>query len=353
MTSHQLSDSDLWDAVHQGLLDVHVSSTRCGALGARTTYRVGGTAEIVVEVQSVSDLIAVSRVVAHHGVSQIVIVGNGSNMLVAEHGYNGIALVIGATGSDEIEVLSDGSVRASGHLSLPQLARQSVAAHRCGLEWAVGVPGTVGGAVRMNAGGHGSDMASSLVSVQLFDVVSGTGAEVAVSDLGLRFRGSALGDTHVVVSGLFATSDPTSHHGHSCADELTEIVRWRRENQPGGQNAGSVFVNPGTADRSAGALIDAAGLRGLRHGSAVVTEKHANFIQSDPGGSADDVVTLMCEVQNRVKQVHGIVMRSEIRLVGFDPAIAERFLDADRHDPTLVHAASKLDAIVRNGNLSL
>ena len=354
MTNHVYShESPDWDRLCQSLNSSGVVAIRHGQLGARTTYRVGGNAAVVAEVASARDLVIVASHISSFGVADIVIVGNGSNMLVADSGYNGIAIVLNATGRDDIVVHADGSIDVSGHVSLPQLARQTVAAKRCGLEWAVGVPGTVGGGVRMNAGGHGSDMAASVISARIFDVSCGSCADVSVSDLGLRFRASALLDTHVVVSAHCATSEPRLHNGHNCQDELSEIVRWRRENQPGGQNAGSVFVNPGSGDLSAGALIDSAGLRGVRHGSAVVTEKHANFIQADPSGSADDVVALMCEVQDAVQNRHNISMRSEIRLIGFPPEITERFIGTEHHDQTWVAAASKLDAIVRSGDLTL
>lgn len=355
MTALQPSSdtSQPWDQILRILTQNGLRAERNGALGTRTTYRVGGTSAIVVHVDRATDLQKIAEVVAMHQITNLMVVGNGSNMLVADDGYNGVAVVLEATGPDEIFLDSDESLVASGHLSLPQLARQSVAAGRCGLEWAVGVPGTVGGGVRMNAGGHGSDMAASVVSANIFDIRHGTGAVVDVADLGLRFRASALSDDHVVISARFATEKSATKMDHECVNEITEIVRWRREHQPGGQNAGSVFVNPGEGNQSAGALIDAAGLRGLRHGSAVVTQKHANFIQSDPDGSADDVVALMCQVQEAVSAHCGVAMRSEIRLVGFGDEISARFMGQEHHDPTVVAAASKLEVIVRNGNLSL
>jgi len=159
-------------------------------------------------------------------------------------------------------------------------------------------------------------MASSLTSVRIFHLRKGMEAHVQDVDLGLRYRGPALDDHHVVLS---ATVDlEWSSDMNASETELQEVVKWRRENQPGGQNAGSVFVNPEPGRLSAGAVIDELGLRGLRVGSAHVSEKHANFIQADDGGSARDVVALMAHVRKRVREERGFALRSEIRLVGFE-----------------------------------
>jgi UDP-N-acetylmuramate dehydrogenase len=184
----------------------------------------------------------------------------------------------------------------------------------------VGVPGSIGGAVRMNAGGHGSDMAAVLVDVSVVDLSASTVSSavertLAAGEIGLGFRHSELPVSAVVVSARLQLA-PGDRATSEAA--IAEIVSWRRANQPGGQNAGSVFVNPVPGEVSAGALIDAAGLRGLRVGSAHVSEKHANFIQVADGGSADDVRALMQVVREQVEEISGYVLRSEIRLVGFE-----------------------------------
>jgi UDP-N-acetylmuramate dehydrogenase len=339
-----------WSTVCDALVTSGVSATCDGVLGARTTYRVGGHADVVAEVNSFEDLQHVAQVISRFGLTEIIVVGNGSNMLVSDAGYHGVAIVVNSLGPDSLEMHDDGSVTVSAHVPLPQMARQSVVAERCGLEWAVGVPGTVGGAIRMNAGGHGSDMASSVIEAHVVDLKTGHSAMVSRDDLGLRFRASALQDHHVVVSVRLSTSSPQTHDGRTCADEIAEIVRWRREFQPGGQNAGSVFVNPGVDVMSAGALIDAVGLRGQRYRSAHVTMKHANFIQADPDGRADDVLALMCEVQDAVREHHGIVMRSEIKLVGFEESVVSRFADSVQIDPHVADAASKLEDVLHRGD---
>jgi UDP-N-acetylmuramate dehydrogenase len=281
-------------------------------LGPLTTYRVGGRAAVMAHVERVEDLAVVHRALVASGLP-VLVVGRGSNLLVADRGFAGLAVVLGGFAL-EIEV-EETEVVAGGAVSLPVLARKTVAAGLTGLEWAVGVPGSVGGGVRMNAGGHGSDVASTAVGVRVFDLRTGEDCVVPASALGLRFRGSDLADHQVVVSARFALG-----HGDRAQSEavLAEIVRWRREHQPGGQNAGSVFVNPVPGQLSAGEVIDALGLRGLRIGSAEVSPKHANFIQADEGGSADDVRAVMAAVRARVLAERGIALRSEIRQIGFD-----------------------------------
>jgi UDP-N-acetylmuramate dehydrogenase len=283
-------------------------------LGPRTTYRVGGSAALLVEVDGWDTLRAVGAAVRATGIETLV-VGRGSNLLVADAGFPGLALVMGPW-ADSISV-DGGRVVAGSAVSLPVLARRTVAAELTGMEWAVGVPGSVGGGVRMNAGGHGSDMAASLTEVHLFDLASGDDGAVPTADLGLACRSSNLRQAQVVVSATFELAPGDRARSEA---ELTEVVRWRREHQPGGQNCGSVFVNP--LPRSAGALIDSLGLRGLRHGSAMVSSKHANFIQADDGGRADDVFELMREVRARVLDGCGVALRSEVRLVGFDREMA-------------------------------
>ena len=282
-------------------------------LGPMTTYRVGGAAALFVEVATVDDLVAIAHTVAAGpgpGAVPVLVVGKGSNLLVHDDGFPGLALRLGGDlAALEIEGTTVG---AGGAVALPVLARQTAAAGLTGLEWAVGVPGTVGGGVRMNAGGHGSDMAATLERVRLLDLHTGEDVEVPPADLHLGYRHSAVRAEQVVVRADFALTpgDP-----EAAAAEIAAIVRWRRDNQPGGPNAGSVFTNPD--GDSAGRLIDAAGAKGLRHGTAEVSTKHANFIQADPGGRAADVHALMLEVRDRVHEATGVTLVPETRLVGF------------------------------------
>lgn len=285
-------------------------------LGARTTYRVGGPAAVLVEVATVAHLARVHVAVARSGLPTLV-VGKGSNLLVADAGFPGIAVVLGPA-FETVEVRGR-DVVAGGGAALPVLARRTAAAGLTGLEWAVGVPGSVGGGVRMNAGGHGSDIAATLRSIRTFDLRGGHHGEVAAAALALGYRSSAVTPATVVVAATFGLRPGDAAVASA---EVAAIVRWRREHQPGGQNAGSVFTNP--PGDAAGRLVEAAGCRGLRLRSAQVSEKHANFIQADPGGSADDVVALMRLVAARVQDTCGVALRHEVRLVGFPDGGAPR-----------------------------
>jgi UDP-N-acetylmuramate dehydrogenase len=281
-------------------------------LGPHTTYRVGGPAAVFVRVESDADLVGLTSVLRAHPVP-VLVVGKGSNLLVADRGFAGLAIVLGdAFAAIEVDGVT---VRAGGAASLPVVARQSVAAGLTGFEWAVGVPGSIGGAVRMNAGGHGSDMAATLVGVRVLDLQRGEDTEMPADALDLGYRRSAVRAHQVVLRADLALARGDRSAGEA---ELAEIVRWRRANQPGGPNAGSVFTNP--VGDSAGRLIDAAGLKGHRVGTASVSTKHANFIQVDRDGSADDVRRLMTEIAERVAEASGVTLHAETRLVGFDGA---------------------------------
>ena len=282
-------------------------------IGPLTTYRVGGAARVLVTLDTPEDLAELAPLWRDCGLA-LLMVGNGSNLLVADGEHDVVAVRLGVGFSqlswrDEAhEVL----VTAGAALDLPVAARRLASAGVVGFEWAVGVPGTFGGAVAMNAGGHGSDMAASVSSVRLWR--NGL-TSLDARDLRFGYRESALvaGDVVVEVTCRLRHGD-----AGAATAKIREIVAWRRANQPGGANAGSVFRNP--PGDSAGRLIDAVGAKGLRHGSARVSEKHANFIQVDAGGRASDVYALTREVSERVLAATGVALALEHRLVGFEVA---------------------------------
>ena len=297
---------------------------RQAPLASLTTYRVGGDAALFVDVTSIDELVAVAETRLATGIP-VLVIGRGSNMLISDRGFRGIALSI-AHLADHIDIpaldpdgLGERIVTAGGGVALPTLARRTAAAGLTGFEWAVGVPGSIGGAVRMNAGGHGSDMAACLVDATMFDLnrPHESARPVEVGQLGLRFRASAFAASQIVIDVRLRLLEGDRERSELM---ISEIVHWRREHQPGGQNCGSVFVNPIAGEVTAGGLIDGIGLRGFRIGSAWVSEKHANFIQAGEGGSAADVRAVIETVRQRVAEQTGFHLRSEVRLVGFDDA---------------------------------
>ncbi len=282
-------------------------------LGALTTYRVGGPAAIRVTVETPADLDLVADSLKASGLPALV-VGRGSNLLVADSGFFGVAVLLDTARFGWVH-FDACNVDAGAAVALPALARRSVDAGLSGLEWAVGVPGSVGGAVRMNAGGHGADVARSLRNATVFDLNAKSGERIVrkeASDLDLGYRTSSVHTAEVVIEASFTLREGDPVAGR---DRIAEIVRWRRANQPGGQNAGSVFQNP--EGSSAGSLIEDAGLKGFRVGTASVSTKHANFIQADEGGSADDVARLIGMVRRRVLERFSVELRTEVKMIGF------------------------------------
>jgi UDP-N-acetylmuramate dehydrogenase len=300
-------------------------------LGPLTTYGVGGPAALFVEVERPADLeafrSAVREVLGEEGARErglgIFVIGRGSNLLVADGGFDGVVVHLGAgfaglelphRGDPAGEAAPEGTpvVRAGSALALPVLARRVADAGWSGLSWAVGVPGSVGGAVRMNAGGHGSDMAACLVRYSWVDLFGEDGGTDDVARLAYGYRTSSVRATQLVVEAELVVT-PGSVEEERAA--VSSIVSWRRAHQPGGSNAGSVFTNP--EGDSAGRLIEEAGLKGFRLGSAQVSGKHANFIQADKGGRADDVLALMAHVRRVVEERCGVRLVAEVRLLGF------------------------------------
>jgi UDP-N-acetylmuramate dehydrogenase len=318
-----VSSSDRWRSLAAALGD---RATLRKPLGPLTTYGVGGPAALYVEIEGPDDLAAVRQALQQHALDggappAVFVLGRGSNLLVADEGFEGIVVHVGAGFASVDLPQPQGAspdagaadvVGAGAAVALPVLARRVADAGWSGLSWAVGVPGSVGGAVRMNAGGHGSDMASCLVRYSWVDLCSDAGGTNDVSHLTYGYRSSSVTASQLVVAAELAVV-PGSVEEEQAA--VSAIVRWRREHQPGGSNAGSVFTNP--EGDSAGRLIEAAGLKGFRMGTARVSEKHANFIQADKDGRADDVHALMAHVRDVVSEQSGIVLRAEVRLLGF------------------------------------
>jgi UDP-N-acetylmuramate dehydrogenase len=275
-----------------------------------TTYKVGGTADIYLEIHDLETLAKLSLFVVENDL-KVLVIGNGSNMLISDTGFKGIAIRL----SKEFSYVNfkDDIMTAGGIALMPVAARLTEKKGLSGFEWAVGIPGSFGGAIKTNAGGHGSDTKSTLISADVFDLSSGELKKIDASQLELSYRESNLKDDQIV---LAASHQLMKSKKDEIKGRIQEIVKWRRQNQPGGKNAGSVYVNP--PESSAGYLIESCGLKGKRFKSAEVSLKHANFIQADEKGSASDVYELIKLVRKEVMQKTGIELRCEVKLIGFE-----------------------------------
>jgi len=284
--------------------------TEYAPLAGMTTYRFGGPARYLVDAETEEDVVAAGRLAADEGLA-VLALGRGSNLVVADRGFSGVVIRPGP-GLATLVVDDDGEVVAGGGHPLPLLARETVRLGRGGLEFYTGIPGSVGGAVRMNAGCHGSDTSEWLVTARVIDLESGRVSARDPAALDLSYRHSNLTDGEFVVAARYRTVPVDRQIGE---ERIREITRWRREHQPGGTlNAGSVFKNP--PGDSAGRIIDAAGLKGTRIGGAEVSSRHANFFVAHPGATARDVRDLVAEVRRRVRESTGIDLIPEIRFAG-------------------------------------
>ena len=275
------------------------------SLAGMTTYKFGGIADWYAEVETFDDLAEVTGT----GVP-FVILGRGSNTVISDRGYRGVVVKLAGEFS---EITFDGdAVVAGGAVALPRLARACAGEGRGGLEWYVGIPGSVGGAVVMNAGGHGSDTAEWLIHAKVLDASTGKITDETPADLDLDYRHSRLRANHIVLSARFRTVPRPRDESEAL---MRQITAWRKEHQPGGTfNAGSVFKNP--PGDAAGRVIDASGLKGFRVGGVSVSERHANFFVADTAACAQDVFDLVGAVQRAVSERTGIVLEPEIRFVG-------------------------------------
>jgi len=281
------------------------------ALGPLTTYKSGGPARYLIEVENLEGLehLTSSDVLAE---MPVLVLGRGSNIVVSDSGFPGLVIRLGP-GFSKIEI--DGSVvSAGGSAPLAQVARASVKAGLTGLEFFVGIPGSVGGAVRQNAGCFGVETKDRLIEASILDLASGVIGTRSPDDLEMSYRHSNIDATQVVLTANFATRPGDVAKG---LEELRRITRWRRDNQPGGTfNAGSVFKNPPGA--TAGELIDSLGLKGTKVGDVAVSSKHANFFVAGPNATSSDIRRLVDVVKDRVFEETGTILEPEIQFVGFE-----------------------------------
>lgn len=277
-----------------------------------TTVRTGGTGDYFARPGSMDELLDLLRWADGEGI-EVGVVGSGSNLLISDLGFRGLVLKL-----DEdlatIEQQGDRLV-CGGGARLPQAAAQSARAGLSGLEFGVNIPGTVGGAVKMNANAYGGDLSKVLEWVLIATPEGADRREPA--DLGFQYRKSNLKPREVVARASFALekADPSEVKA-----TLAGMRAQRREAQPSGiKTFGSTFKNPEdprAEGRSAGVLLDQAGCRGLQVGGARFSEKHANFVENMGEATTVDVIALMAEGRRRVREKFGVSLEPEVQVLG-------------------------------------
>lgn len=281
-------------------------------LARHVSFRIGGPADVWVEVADAQEIRCVQTMAAAADLPLFVL-GGGTNVLVSDHGVRGVVLHLGrALACVEWRANGDGQhVRAGAALPLKRLVTEAVARALTGLEFAEGIPGTVGGGLLMNAGAFGGELADVIEHVEGVDD-AGCVRELPRSALRFGYRRFDLPRGFIVTHLEFLLRPGEASAVHARRDD----AKHRREaHQPlGYPNAGSIFKNP--PGQFAGRLIEAAGCKGLRHGQAMISERHANFIVNLGRATAADVRWLMDEAAQRVWASHSIRLEPEIKLVG-------------------------------------
>jgi UDP-N-acetylmuramate dehydrogenase len=277
-------------------------------MARHTTFRIGGEARYFIRCDSLSDLSGALHVLKLGDIEWVVL-GRGSNVLVSDAGWPGAVVVLGR---DFRRHKVDGAhLQAGGGSLLGTLVQEAYAKGLSGLEFAVGIPGTLGGALAMNAGERERWVGSIVESVTVFDPVAGLAA-LRGSEVEWGYRRSDLANRGIIVEAVLKVAEADRDTIRFAMDGS---LRRRKRTQPVGVAcAGSVFMNP-TGD-SAGRLIEAAGLKGMRVGGAVVSDVHANFVVNDRNARASDVVRLIRMVMDTVRDRYGIELKPEIRFLG-------------------------------------
>lgn len=282
------------------------------SLRAYTTLKVGGPADALVTAESLDGLVEVAHVCAARA-TPVLVLGKGSNLLVADSGFPGVVLTLGRA-FRSVEV--DGErVVAGAAEPMPILARAVAREGLGGLAFGVAIPGSLGGAVRMNAGAHGAELGDVLEWAEAVRFADhGRVQRFTAGELAMTYRHTALPPDAVVIrAGLRLRRADAAE----LAEAMAEMKRWRREHQPINEpSCGSVFRNP--PGDSAGRLVEAAGLKEHRVGGAAISPRHANFITTEPGATAADVWRVIQDARAAVQASFGVDLQTEVVLAGFE-----------------------------------
>ena len=277
-------------------------------LAKRTTLRVGGPADLYVEPASEKDLSAVRSFCADRH-WPVFVLGRGSNLLVKDGGFRGVVLCLAQPAFAQVEVSGE-RLRCGAGAKLKAVAMEAKRCGVSGLEFLEGIPGSVGGALRMNAGAMGSSMFDVVVSVRLMDC-SGCVEESALAAMAVAYRSCSTLKTRIALAAVLRGKKESRE---LIERRMNEFSRKRWESQPAASSAGCMFKNPTTIP--AGKLIDELGLKGTRVGGAMVSLEHANFLVNDGTATARDVLELIEVVRARARVERGIDLETEVEIIG-------------------------------------
>lgn len=283
-------------------------------MAAHTTFRVGGPADIFVEIHTESQLAGALAVLRSEGLARpgqdYYLIGNGSNLLVSDDGLCGVALHLGRE-FGHIEVLGNELVCEAG-ATLAVIAKTACENVLTGFEFAAGIPGTLGGAIVMNAGAYGGEIKQVIKSVRLL-APDGTVVEKSAEEMKFSYRHSILKEQELIALG--ATIALERGEESAVKARMDDLAARRREKQPlEYPSAGSTFKRP--EGYFAAKLIEEAGLRGYRKGGAQVSEKHCGFVVNRDNASASDIYALILEIQRRVRETSGVIIEPEVIMLG-------------------------------------
>ncbi len=277
-------------------------------MGPYTTFRVGGKVEALCEVQDLLQLKELLCLARREGLPYLV-VGKGSNLLVKDAGLKGMALLL--KGALEGVEEKEGTIYAGGGLGLAELVRFCHRRGLAGLEFLAGIPGTVGGAVAMNAGAWGKSTGDVVTAVEII-TADGEGVRKDRSHLQFAYRKTVLPSGSVMIRALFQVA---KDRPETIGERIRDYLERRKVTQPlDYPSAGSVFKNP--PHDHAGRLLDVAGMKGKRIGGAMISDKHANVIVNVGGARAEDILALMEMARQKVREQSGVDLEPEIKVVG-------------------------------------
>ncbi|MBQ7886808.1 MAG: UDP-N-acetylmuramate dehydrogenase [Clostridia bacterium] len=303
------------DALIQSLVAANFAPERIiprAPMARYTTFRVGGPADVLVNIADTREIATALRAAKHAGV-KATIIGNGSNLLVRDGGIRG--LVIRIAGECSSIRREGNTVCAKAGISMSAAAQFALSEGLAGLAEMAGIPGTLGGGVIMNAGAYGSELSQVVTRVDGVSISDGKPVSFEGPELGFSYRHSAMMDADVIVTDVVMALTPGDRD--VIRARMDECARARREKQPlNYPSAGSTFKRP--AGLFAAKLIDDCGLRGLRIGDAQVSEKHAGFVVNLGSATAGDILALMEEIKARVCDAAGVTLEPEIRILGED-----------------------------------